>query len=345
MNGLNNSSTVINLDSSVDEDQLAQMAAKKSKTSRAKSAWSSVRRFFASINTNNVDFLKYKKLKVALLLVFIGYFAFNFTITITRLKINLPMLDLLPQQSYLYEHMKNHMAYFKLGPVIILNFVKPMKYWETSTKDKILSMVDDMKSLKGMSQLEINWLRDVYDGMTNEYNIEFKDQCNQEKLEYYNYTNCFASVLGEYLNEEQNREDVVFKLNLGPEMNKKPEVHDYKLMVHQLDKVVIPNQLLIKSSRIYLSLADFKGVRFEADLLNSLKDLAAERYNLTEDTLIIYTSIGSYLEQLDEIYPTVISIFLIFFEVKITLTFKNDCVLLMFTFFLVYILRMSGVDI
>jgi hypothetical protein len=268
-------------------------------------------KFYSCLNTSNVNYLKYKKLKLVFFVIFVAYFVFNFTITITRLKINFPMVDLLPQQSYLTKHMHNHVNLFKLGPVVILNFIRPMRYWENATFTRITNMVHDMKQIPGISGFELNWLRDVYATKSNSFSQEWKPEC-QTSAETSNPFTCFTHVLAEFLGSAQNRDDCMFNFqfrNASVASKSNPDP------ILKLEKVRYPDELMIKGSRIYLQMKDFKGVRSEPELIDNLRDLAQYKYNFTKESLIIFTSVGLFLEQLEEIYPTIISMFLLTFEV------------------------------
>ena len=134
-------------------------AASRFLLSSIKSAARRLHRIFSSFNTTNVNYLRCVKLKWTLFALCMAYFLFNFVITITRLKIDFPLLDLLPKPSYLHAHMQNHVNLFKLGPVIMLTFIKPMRYWENATYDRITRMAEEMKRMPGVGRLEISWLK------------------------------------------------------------------------------------------------------------------------------------------------------------------------------------------
>jgi hypothetical protein len=284
---------------------------------------SRVYKFYSCVNTSNVNYLKYKKLKMVFFTIFVAYFIFNFTITITRLKINFPMVDLLPKESYLTKHMHNHVNLFNLGPIIILNFVRPLRYWENATFTRITNMINEMRQLDGISGLEINWLTDVYAQKDSSYSQEFIDECvlNGSKS---NPFVCFTKNLASYLQEQQNRDDCTF----GFTFRNASIIKSSMDTLMRLENVRYPDELMIKSSRLYLQMKDFKGVRSEPELIHNLRELALYKYNFTEDALIVFTNIGLYLEQLEEIYPTIISMFLITFEVSSYLTFLLNSILL-----------------
>lgn len=58
--------------------------------------------------------------RVACLLIFAAYFIFNLVVIFHMGRANLPVMDPIPQQSYLRRHLEWHYKYFSLGSFIFL---------------------------------------------------------------------------------------------------------------------------------------------------------------------------------------------------------------------------------
>lgn len=224
------------------------------------------------------------KLKYLLFLVFILYFIANSIVCHARFHTNLPITDLIPSKSFLKVHMINHMTLFNIGPIVTIAFMQPLAYWNKSVFTKIRLFLDDCKKLDGMDPLlEINWLNDTYsNGKLKEI---FFEQC-QDPLNY----ECFRDTFRETVYDaEFYRDDAVF--------------------------VDTKNKTLeIKASRVYLQMKNFSGTLDEVNLMHNLRQLAKTRYNFSEQDVIIFSPVFIFLEQLEEIIPAMVSVFLLNFE-------------------------------
>lgn len=105
------------------------------------------------------NFLYNTKFKYAISILFACYFVANAFVCGFKLKIDIPISELLPTESYLAKHMKYHLRDFDLGPMIMLNFMKPFNASDSQKINKIIQFVDDAKQLDGIAEFEINLLR------------------------------------------------------------------------------------------------------------------------------------------------------------------------------------------
>ena len=163
-------------------------------------------------------------------------------------------------------------------------------------------------------------LKAVRDEIDNNPNTrEFNDVCNPAMTSVYDPFLCFMQVTATTLNGPQYADDVQFGFNFRPRAGP-GSMHDLPSptedTLRKLEFVRFPDEVVMKASRIYLQMAEFKGTRDEPDLLNELRAIAYDKYHFNRKSLILFTSVGQYLEQLEEIYPTLISMFLISFEVN-----------------------------
>jgi len=236
-------------------------------------------------HTSVFNFLFNSKFKYILFLLFVIYFIANSIICHSKFHTNLPITDLIPSKSFLKEHMINHMTLFNIGPIVTIAFMQPMQYWDLDVFNKIRSFLDDAKRLDGMDHLlEINWLNDTYSN--GKRNGEFFDYC-KDPLNY----ECFRENFKETVdNDDFYHDDAVFTEN----------VHN--------------KSLLIKASRVYLQFQNFSGTLDEVNLVHNLKSLAQTKYNYTENDVIIFSPVYIFLEQLEELIPSMVSIFLLNFE-------------------------------
>ncbi|RMZ98318.1 patched domain-containing [Brachionus plicatilis] len=240
------------------------------------------------------------KLKYLLLILFLTYLVFNLTFFSMHLRVEMPMGDLLPAQSYLKKHLDNHLAHFDLGPVVMLNFVRPLKYWELQVQQNMRNFIQECKNLPGMGKMEISWLQDVLKDL---YISKSVYGCQDEHSPA-----CFSRSLVNILLLDQNRDDVGLVVN-----NKSGTVNDLASLMNSEAPFTELN-LTIPYSRIFLSLKEFTGTQENVQTMNQLKSLATEKYNFTNQDLIIYSNVFLYLEQLNEIYPTFVAIFVLSFE-------------------------------
>lgn len=246
-------------------------------------------KIFNNILNFNLNFIFNTNFKYILLAAFISYLAINLIVCILYSKVDLPFSSLLPSQSYLSKHMEYHQKYFSLGPVIMLNFIKPLNYNDNRTYSNMRSLIDDLKNVKGMTQFELSWLEET------KAKQKEKSYYQEEKCKDIDSFDCFYDSLNEVLNFPQYYDDVNFATK-----NKTNSTNE--------------KNFEITSSRVYIQFETFLGTMDELKLMNSLKSLAEEKYNMTKDKLILFSPVYLYLEQLDEINISFISIFILAFE-------------------------------
>lgn len=238
------------------------------------------------------------RLKYLLLILFFVYFVFNLVFFSMYLRVEMPMAEILPKQSYLKKHLENHVENFDLGPVVMINFVRHFNYWEPEVQEKIHNFIHDCKNLPGMNKIEMNWLKETLALLPiNKY---LYDECLQE-----NSRECFMQNLKNVLAFDQTRDDVGVFFN-----NKYMTSNDLQNSTIMIQK----SNFTIPYSRIFLSLKEFTGSQENVQTMNQLKSLAVERYNFTTQDVMIYSNVFLYLEQLNEIYPTFLAIFVLSFE-------------------------------
>jgi len=238
------------------------------------------------------NFLFDSKFKYILFLLFVFYFAINSIICHTKFHTNLPITDLIPSKSFLKEHMINHMTLFDIGPIVTIAFMKQLEYWKPEVFYKIGAFLDDAKKLDGMDRLlEINWLNDTY------YNGKLKDFFDDKCKDPLNFE-CFRETFKETVYDNDfYRDDAVFNEN------------------------TLNTSLDIKASRVYLQFKNFSGTLDEVNLMHNLKSLAKTKYNFSESDMIIFSPVYIFLEQLEEILPSMVSIFLLNFESALLASF------------------------
>ena len=88
--------------------------------------------------------------KYVILALFSCYFIANAFICSFRVNIDIPLSEILPSESYLSKHMTNHIRDFDLGPMIMLNFMKPINMSDISKWNKINQFIGDAKQIDGM---------------------------------------------------------------------------------------------------------------------------------------------------------------------------------------------------
>jgi hypothetical protein len=246
-----------------------------------------------SSKINLFDFLFDTKLKYFILVLFVVYFCFNLTILITKYKADLPVTDLIPQESYLRKHMVNHQQLFNVGPIIMINFMKPIQYWNVTKFKMIRSLVNDIKSLPSVEKIfEINWLQDTYYAALND--ATFNEDCHNPL----NFS-CFHRI---FIDSVASNDLLVDDVNFNNTNN--------------------PKTFEIKSSRIYLSFENFFGSQQEMNLMNDIKYLAVNKYNFTlNEDVVIFSSVYVFLEQMEELTPTLITFMLLNIECCILISF------------------------
>lgn len=92
------------------------------------------------------------------------YGLFNLVVCSLKFHVGIPIVEILPKESYMRKHMINHLELFELAPIINVAFLKPIEYWNATQFHRIRAFLDDVKSVKGMDRrFEWNWLQEVYD--------------------------------------------------------------------------------------------------------------------------------------------------------------------------------------
>ena len=241
------------------------------------------------------------KLRYFLLFLFLCYIGANIACIVLKLKANLPIADFIPDQSYLKKHIINHLTLFNIGPIITIAFMKPLKYWEKETFENVMNLLKEIRKIDGMEKnLEINWLDDIYLNIKSKE--EFDPDCKPPvKLK------CFYETFMQNIQTlDFYRDDVVFT---------EPDPDNLELFQ-------------INGSKVYLQLQNFTGTLGEVDIMHQIPYLAETKYNFSKSDLIVYSPIYVFLEQIDELQPSlasmllftvesiVISSFFLYFDLK-----------------------------
>jgi hypothetical protein len=124
-----------NLDENVN-NILPKKQKKMSKNSRLKS------------QLNTFNFLFKSKIRYFFMILFGAYFIFNVTVCNFKFSVQVPMLDVIPKDSYMRKHMINHLELFDLAPIIQISFMKPIEYWNANEFKRIRSFLSDAKLVK-----------------------------------------------------------------------------------------------------------------------------------------------------------------------------------------------------
>ena len=224
-------------------------------------------------------------MRYSILGLFVFYGVFNLLIIFKDMRTNIPLTDLIPKESFLNKHMRNHLDLFGIGPLIMVSFVKPVAYWDQKVRDQIYGFLNAAKELKGMNaRFQMSWLDEIEN--------RFKDFPEENCTTLYT-KDCFCRAFESWTSGQV--------LIYGQDLSYKPVNCSQGF-------------LEISASRFYLQFKEFKGVLPEYNLITSLKQLAEEQYNLTSDQLIIYSVVDLYLEQIGELLPTLASIILLSLE-------------------------------
>jgi hypothetical protein len=226
------------------------------------------------------DLIFSTKIRLFIVILFVFYFVFNIFVCVFMSKVDLPISKLLPSQSYLSKHLKFHRNYFKLGPIVTLNFIKPLNYTEERTISKIEMLKSDIKRLKGMSKFEMNWLNATITEIDT--NKQFDQSCEKPFSD-----DCFYKYLQNVKEQQQFEADI------------------------QVYKNEMTNEYTINASRFFFQFEKFDGSFREAELMMAIKTLVEEKYKFNKDTAIVFSSLFIYLEQLIEIFPAFLSVVLL----------------------------------
>ena len=241
-------------------------------------------------STHLINFFIFNKiLRLIIFIFFLVYLIFNIT-TCTRIKVDLPVLQLIPEQSFLNKHMQLHQQHFILGPMVMIVFKTPLNYWQNDTKTKIRDLIDDITSLNDMTLLELNWIQNTERGHTN---------CNS----VYDSKECFMqSVITNILSMEAYVNDVnTYEYNTkeGTETHLNSEY--MKSKEQEIVRVNLDSTYSINSSRIYVQFKSFIGSQSELNTWHAINYLAYEKHNFTKENLIVFTTIQQVFEQMSEI--------------------------------------------
>lgn len=246
------------------------------------------------INLDYFNFIFESKLKYFLFATFLIYLVFNLTVCLAMSKTELPIVSIIPQESFLRKHMINHLELFNIGPIIIIAFLKPLDYWNINTFNRIRLFLNDAKQIQGVDNLfEMNWLQDTYYHAKTKAN--FNEKCRPNPLNYECFHEALEETMGGY---DLYTDDVVYT----PKAN-------------------ISEFVQINSSRFYLSMSNFYGKLDEVEMMYKLKWLAESKYNFSKDEIVIYSAVDVFLEQLDQINSSVSTIMLLSIESIILISF------------------------
>ena len=247
------------------------------------------------------DLLFQTRLKYFIVFLFAFYFILNIFLIIKYPKVDIPLTEIIPSQSYLKKHMVNHQSLFQVGPIITIAFMKQLNYWDKNNFTLIRNFLDDAKKIKSVDNLfEMNWLQETY--FNSKQTAQFYQECEEifTPLCFERSFNETITKLGS-INGDMYYDDVVYSVAKSR--------HDS-----------IENEIQIKSSRFYLQYKNFFGSTDEVDAMHELKFLAKEKYNLTEE-LIIFSPVFVYFEQLDELLTSFVSFFVLNLESIILVAF------------------------
>lgn len=250
-----------------------------------------LRRFCGNLSL--FDMLFNSKLKYALLLGFLAYLGFNCYILATRLDADLPIVEIMPEQSYLRKHMVNHLELYNIGPVIMFAFLKPLEYWKKSTFNRIRSLMNDAKESGGMEMMfEMNWLQDTLLNSANKGTFDRK--CLNKPFKF----PCFYEAYKETVSAFDLYVDDVIYDDYYNSTVKSPKNHVFR----------------INASRVYLEFQNFYGNRNDVDIIYRLNWLAQKKYNFSKDELIIFSPVNRAIEQISEMDQSFYSLFILTLE-------------------------------
>jgi hypothetical protein len=254
------------------------------------------------------------KFKYILLLIFLANLIFNLVVIIFKHRINIPVADIIPVESYLSKHMLNHQYLYNVGPIIKLSFIKPLDYWNKTTYHSIRSFMNEAKSLKDVDSLfEMNWLQDT---ILTGYDLRsLVLHCRDP----FNFA-CFRDSFNSTLSLDMYQDDAIFYDRLNQS--------EIDLLTDQSKNASIANiirkKFKILASRFYIQFQNFFGTLNELNVMHKLESMA-KRYGFERDILIIYSPVYVFLEQLDETIPTLVAVLLLTFEALVLVSFALFC--------------------
>ncbi|CAF0838566.1 unnamed protein product [Brachionus calyciflorus] len=244
------------------------------------------------------------KIKILIISIFFLYTTFNTYNFFINSNSDVPLKNLIPNESFMKKFLKSHSEYFKLGPVVIFNFIKPFKYWNENVYFKIQNLLEDAKKINGINpDFELNWIKEAKNDL-----ITLKDI--YEECSDLHSLDCFLKSISSPLSLEQNEDDAYFKVN-----NISYRYHNLKDDFLSLDSFK-PNEenFEISSSRVYLTMNKFDGTQEDLNLMKTLKNLAQQKHNFSNEDLIIYSYVFLYLDQIEEVFPSILSIIILSIE-------------------------------
>jgi hypothetical protein len=101
------------------------------------------------------------RIKYVLLVIFTVYFILNLCLIQGHVS-EMPIVKLLPHQSYLSKHMNLHRTMFELGPMLMIIFKKEVKFWNKVEYLRYKNFINRTKHLPGMNKhMELNWLKNL----------------------------------------------------------------------------------------------------------------------------------------------------------------------------------------
>jgi len=217
------------------------------------------------------------KFKYVILALFSAYMVANMFVCGFQLKIDIPIKQLLPVQSYLSKHMDFHLTDFELGPMIMLNFLKPIKWTDTNEFNRILQLVADIQKIDGVAMFELNWIKE-----------QFKAQ-----REFANYglagLELYQSALDSVKQQANYYDDVFYQ-------------------------TINDTEIVILKNRVYVQMSRFIGSAKELNVMEEINYLAYEVYKYPRAEMIIHSTIYTFLEQMGEIFPSIITLVMILLE-------------------------------
>jgi hypothetical protein len=99
------------------------------------------------------------RIKYFLLLIFAIYFILNIFLMQGHTS-EMPIVKLMPQQSYLSKHMHLHRTLFELAPLLMIVFKKEVQFWNKTDYFRYKNLIFNAKRVDGIHKsMELNWLK------------------------------------------------------------------------------------------------------------------------------------------------------------------------------------------
>ena len=154
-----------------------QRASEKKQASRYKSIESGCK--FIQLQYRKFSlftFLFETKFKYFIFIVFGVYACVNIFVITNNLKVDVPMLDAVPNESFLKKFLTNHQNLFDMGPVVTVAIMKSMSYFKKDTEYFVNELLGDAKSISRMKHdFQVTWLDDVNANI--KLKSEFYEEC------------------------------------------------------------------------------------------------------------------------------------------------------------------------